>query len=268
VEEISSQLTSTNTFDNQSLWKLVPSEQHLNISLPIPYLYTDFGNPSFSGHYDFWMATLPRSLSQNSFDMSNPLGSDPVNLIADVYLVYFPTCAATNNKFGSPTSVDLTTAQVNISNWKAFKGTFNMCVKSFTSSTINGVTNTSDLQGIHNEPWRLSDTCLQNVSKTGLGASSVIYYPDPLNIPPSTGRLPYSVDALSLHALADVMRLTLNGSAQLTRSSVKQWASPEQIILVQDVFGADPQVCRISANMGIQGFRSRLENIAVSLTKM
>jgi hypothetical protein len=243
-----------------------PWEQYLNISLPIPKLYAASANPVFSGARDFWMATLPGGLVQEKLTKTSPQSPDPRNLIADVYLIYFPTCAATENQPGVPRNNVLVEAKVNLSNWKAFKGSFNLCVQSLTTSNTNGTTKTDVVRRMDYGPWKLSGSWENHTGESTRGAFEVVYYTDPGTSPPPTGKLPYSMDVESLAALADLMRLTLNGSATLGPNLIKQWSNPEQIILAQDIYGPDSEICTPSPNLGIEGFRRRLENIAVSLT--
>lgn len=222
--------------------------EDVNMTLPIPELYDpEQGNPTFAGPTDFWMATLPawRTGHKNA----RP------NLIAEVYITYFSACRATNNKVGTPREDELLAARVKLTNWRAFRGSFELCIQNLTTSIINGATNTSILGRVDKQPWI-----------TYGGENEIISYPEAGNSTSSNNRPPFSIDATSLLALGDIMRLTLNGSATMRAKSDKRWESSEQVILAQDVYSGDPEICRPGPNTDIQGFRNRMQNITVSLT--
>jgi hypothetical protein len=246
VEDVSSQLVFTEAAPSTDEFIFVPED--VNMTLPIPELYnSEHGNPTFAGPTDFWMATLPAWRKGHN--------SPQPNLVAEVFITYFSACRATNNKTGTPTDDELNAARRNTTNWRAFKGSFELCIQSLTTSIENGATNTSMLERIDKQPW------------TSYGQDNVtVLYTEPGDSNTGSDRPPYSVDDLSLQSLGDIMRLTLNGSATLRAKSDKRWESSEQIILAQDVYSGDPQICIPRSDNDIQGFENRMQNIAVSLT--
>lgn len=222
--------------------------EDVNMTLPIPELYDRYlGNPTFAGPTDFWMATL----------LAWRTGHNTIqpNLVAEVFITYFSACRATNNNTGTPNDKELLAARLQRKNWRAFKGVFELCIQNLTTSIINGATNTSILNRADVLPWVTSEGNEPNIS-----------YPYAAYDSSSTRRQPYSVDAQSLRALGDVMRLTLNGSTIMRENSERRWENSAQIILAQDIYSGHPQICIPSQNNDIWGFRNRMQNIAISLT--
>ncbi|KAH7363700.1 hypothetical protein BKA66DRAFT_573396 [Pyrenochaeta sp. MPI-SDFR-AT-0127] len=245
VEDVSSQLILEEVFQDPDP-EFVFYLEDMNMTLPIPELYNpEQGNPTFAGPTDFWMATLPAW-------RRNHVNVRP-NSIADVYITYFSACRATNNTFGKPAEDELSMARANLTNWRAFRGSFELCVHNLTTSIINGATNTSIVERVDKQPW------------IARGEDNVVLYAEAGNTS-SSDRVPFSIDVSSLLALGDVMRLTLNGSAKMRAKSDKKWENSEQIILAQDVYSADPEICSPGPNTDINGFRNRMQNIALSLT--
>ncbi|KAH7076855.1 hypothetical protein BKA63DRAFT_291604 [Paraphoma chrysanthemicola] len=246
VEDVSSQLVFTVAAPSPD--EFVFYTEDVNMTLPIPELYDqEQGNPTFAGPTDFWMATLPAW--RKGHNSAQP------NLVAEVYVTFFSACRATNNNTGTPTDDELKTARIIKTNWRAFKSSFELCVQNLTTSIENGTTNTFVLERIDQQPWNSHGKDNATISYTGIGNNTT-----------SSDRPPFSIDKISLQSLGDIMRLTLNGSATLRTKSDKKWESSEQIILAQDIYSGDPQICIPRSDNDIQGFGNRMQNIAVSLT--
>ncbi|KAF1809844.1 hypothetical protein P152DRAFT_441359 [Eremomyces bilateralis CBS 781.70] len=238
VEDISSELLGSSTPP--------PGENYLNLSLPVPELYS--GRTDSAGRDHLWMGSVG-----NLYNRSDGTFSGPVNMVAEVYYVYFPPCAATHNTPGNLSMEAWKSSQAVKENWKAVKGTFNLCLQELNTTAINGSTTTTVVRREDRSPWQI-DTSLRNV-----------FYPvdNPQNL---EGRLDYSMERSTMLALAENIKQTVNGSANLIAGGDNYWESALDLALGQDIFGPDPLYCTLNSNTDIGGLENRLRNISVSLT--
>ena len=256
VEDVSSQLVRQDNHTDSSEHSFYA--ENMNMTLPVPELYdTKLGNPTFPGPNNFWMATSPSWRANEN--------SVRPNLIAETYVIYFSACRATNGEVGKPKTEELLAARSNLTNWRAMKSSFELCIQNITTLIVNGTTNTSMLERVDQQPWMIYDNNGVVSKNKTVFSDLMVMYSEIRNTTPGTLRPQFSVDITSMRALGDIMRLILNGSTTM-RQADKKWKNSEQIILAQDVCSSDPEVCDAGPVNDTQGFQNRMQNIAVSLT--
>jgi hypothetical protein len=240
VEDVSSDLIGTPIFfGNETIASSV------NITLPIPELYElVFDYAGNSNH--FWM--VPLGLRAGEYNFKTP------NVLAQIYVIYFPPCTVTNNSAISAEIEAWQPMQLDKNNWKAFKGTLELCVQTLTTSVINGTTTTHVASDRIDQGFEWLDA-----------SNTTVFYPTQ-DLQNSSGRVPYSMGADSMQQLSSAIEYTFYGMANLEPGGDNYWDNEVELSIAQDIYGEDALVCNPDPDLGISGFGRRLDNVAVSLT--
>lgn len=197
------------------------------------------------GEETFWIATryMPTpsayesSNHTDSASTTEMIGDAPPN-VAEVYVAYYDPCGEGRDLYA------------NISLWKAYKGTFNLCLQTMLSNTTDGIMNTT----IVNE-----HTDILKKAKDGWSWCGKIDNQGP----------EYCGDGPIWARFGMQLAQLFNGSASM-KSGGDNYVYDESIIQpFNDILGSKPTFCPNSSKMehlGIKGFEMRLNNVATSIT--
>jgi hypothetical protein len=204
---------------------------------------------------DFWIDTV-KMIPSGQY-LSGWQGGRPWNTIAVTYVIYFPSCAAWNNtRQESLTHVTseqyaaFNAALNNTSNWKAFRGTFSLCVQDLVSNVSNGILTTEVVKTWEDVDWKIvGNTSDQSVVGRHAGRD---YY---MTIPSM-----WSAGLRIRQIFAG--RATLNIAAFGEVDFSNEWT----VTISSDIYGVDPVNCDPSPSLGFSGFQRRFQNVATALT--
>jgi hypothetical protein len=241
VEDISSNLTGVIAPLNGSS----SPRLELNTSLGPKEVvrYEGLTYPDSNGPCEFNLETLPNSL------YGPVIPSDlPVNNLANVYIVYFPTCAISGNTSAVIGDVgNWTQIHGDVKNWKAFHGTVDLCLLNLSSAVTNATTTTTIVNRVDTDPflWDYS--------------GDIVFFPD------SDNRPTFNITFASARSLAQHLFSMVNGSGLLT-PAYNSWDNEWTFSMARDIYGGDPFVCSPEPVGGLPALGRRLNNVALSLT--
>jgi hypothetical protein len=234
VEDISSTTVVFNkSVENFSI--SVQALKDLNRSPPI--------QPQIDRGVTFWMESLylpSVTFKYNASSAETKANDKGLPNLAEVYVVYYPSCNGTLRLSGNESDAK---------SWRALKGTFKLCLQTLESNTTDGKTNTTIVNEWTDIFARVKDVeedmyCAQigQEPKSCAGANQWSNY----------GK-----------QIAEIF----NGSASLRQGGDNNIYAESALTLVLDVLGVDPTGCTsFSSTDGLKGFGMRLNNVATSMT--
>jgi hypothetical protein len=199
-----------------------------------------------SGQPDtFWMAA--------PFQDVTKLTNGKMLPISDIFMAYYPQCNDQNQTRGDlkPWRSQLSEA----SNWKAFKGTLNLCLQTLSSS-YNNTMNTTITETHKGLTWKLTDP-KNTVSQIGAVCLS-----EPFQ------NKDYCVGERDLMQWASSIQRTWEGAAAMQEDWDNYYTGQFVPNIVADVIGPNPVMCdpNLGPGYGLEGFTRRINNIAVAMT--
>jgi hypothetical protein len=199
-----------------------------------------------SGQPDtFWMAAPFQALTNLTNGKMLP--------ISDIFMAYYPQCNDQNQTRGD---LEQWRSQLSdASNWKAFKGTLNLCLQTL-SSTYNNTMNTTVTETYKDLTWKSTDP-KNTFSQTGAVCLSE----------PFRGK-DYCVGERDLMQWPSSLQRTLEGAAAIHGDWDNYYTGQWVPNIVADIIGPNPVMCdpNLGPGYGLEGFTRRINNIAIAMT--
>jgi hypothetical protein len=200
----------------------------------------------------------PEQLGTNSdtFWMTAPFGDssnvtkETLRPIADVFVAHYPQCNDQGKSRGDSKQFK---EQLNFaSNWKAYKGTFNLCLQTL-SSTYNNTMNTTIIETQKDLKWK---------SKTPGGLNGTVCLSQP-----HKGEN-FCVGSHDLQQWSTSLARTLEGAATLYADADNYYKGQWVPNIVGDILGPTPAACdpTLGPHFDRDGFTRRVNNIAISMS--
>jgi hypothetical protein len=174
-------------------------------------------------------------------DTDNANTTFPV--LANVYVIYFPLLVNASD----PNVQNYLDQKMNLSAWKAFKGSFSACLQTIETNFGNSSVNTSIIELHKDLTWQSQ------------GDSN--YW---TQLPQSSDN--FTLSKFSSALMAASISTIFSGNASLYVGGDNYYNGEWIISLVNDIMGDAPSNIAVQPDEGFQGFSRRIENIATSFT--
>jgi hypothetical protein len=157
--------------------------------------------------------------------------------IADIFLLYYDPCLGLHNETSS---------------WKAFRANTRLCLQTL-NSTFSSSTTTTVIDSKSDLTWKLSNTSFEG---TDLNQQWCTEHKSEN----------FCIDRGTLQAMGGQVALTFNNSASLIPGGDDYYETRWSPNLVHDVLGSAPTECSNETGLGLDGFKKRVQNVAISMT--
>jgi hypothetical protein len=182
-------------------------------------------------------------------DLSN-LTDGKMRPISDIYVAYYPQCNAQGHSRGSYD--EWKKQRTDASNWKAFKGSLNLCLQTL-SSTFNNTMNTTVIDTHRALTWK------PKIGRDGVDSVCLSQ--------PFQGN-DYCVGGKDLGQWPSSIQRTWEGAAAMQADWDNYYTGQWVPNIVADIIGPNPVICdpNLGPGYGLEGFIRRINNMAVSMT--
>ncbi|KAH3917227.1 hypothetical protein HBI56_120650 [Parastagonospora nodorum] len=233
VEEVKGEIR----IDNSTRWGSIPYLKISGTSWNPPMQLSVGGSVPDS----FWMAA-PFKDSANITDGHLP----PVS---DIYTAYFPACNAEKKQ---PTPAEWSERLREAANWKALKGSLNLCLQTL-SSEYNNTMKTRIIDTKNDLQWAAQDPRDEDTT---------ICLSEPYNGDS------FCVGAKDLWRWSSALDRTLEGAAMIAEDYDNYYSGQWVPNIVGDILGPTPATCdpNLESNYGVEGFKRRIDNIAIAMS--
>lgn len=228
----------------------------------IPAVFTvqelkDINRPPPEGdtgvHFTFWADTLhfPGLLdgSTRNSSATTKVPHSGIAALAETYILYYPAC---ENK--KPENKIVTPVRSDPKEWRALKGTMNICLQTLQAKYTNNGMNTTVLKETHNLSWTTKPPV--NIKGDDLVQTCTEYEGED-----------YCFWGQYWSQYGRQIGEVFNGTAVLIEYGDDSYDPADWMItLANDILGSSPSSCNGSKPLHLKGFETRFNNVAISIT--